>query len=202
MDRSTDTAAFMNVRTNLAGTAVLKTFVVGANACGSNDGEFVINDLGNAVGGTGNRRMTIDNDGDAEFTGSVTATGFYPSSSIVLKTNVRTYGNALETVKRLRGVRFDWKGSGKQSVGLIAEEVEEVVPEVVAHMGKGGEVTGLNYDSLVGVLVEAVKEQRIECDRMQAELVVLREKQAELESRKAKVQKLEELLRARQDTEH
>jgi hypothetical protein len=143
--------------------------------------------------------MTIDNSGDAEFAGSVTATGFYPSSSIAMKTNVRTYGNALETVKRLRGVRFDWKQSGKPSVGLIAEEVEEVVPEVVAHMGKGGEATGLNYDSLVGVLVEAVKEQRIECDRMQAELVVLRDKQAELDILKAKVQKLEELLQGRQD---
>jgi len=170
MDRSTDTSAFMLVRTNLAGTAVLKTFVVGTNASGSNDGEFVINDLGNAVGGPGNRRMTIDNDGDAEFTGSVTATGFYPSSSIALKTNVRTYGNALETVKRLRGVRFDWKGSGKPSVGLIAEEVEGVVPEIVAHLGKGREATGLNYDSLVGVLVEAVKEQQAELDILKAEV--------------------------------
>ena len=170
MDRSTDTAAFMIVRTNLAGTAVLKTFVVGANAYGSNNGEFVINDLGNAVGGPGNRRMTIDSDGDVEFTGSVTATGFYPSSSIALKTNVRTYGNALETVKRLRGVRFDWKGSGKPSVGLIAEEVEGVVPEIVAHLGKGREATGLNYDSLVGVLVEAVKEQQAELDILKAEV--------------------------------
>jgi hypothetical protein len=175
MDRSTDTAAFIIVRTNLAGTAILKTFVVGANASGLNDGEFVINDLGNAVGGPGSRRMTIDNSGDVEFTGSVTATGgFYPASSIALKTNVRTYGNALETVKRLRGVRFDWKASGKQSVGLIAEEVEEVVPEVVAHLGNGGAATGLNYDSLVGVLVEAVKEQERERDSMQAELDILK----------------------------
>ena len=174
IDRSTDTAAFMIVRTNLAGTAVLKTFVVGANASGSNDGEFVINDLGNAVGGPGSRRMTIDNSGDVEFTGSVTATGFYPSSSIALKTNVKTYGNALETVKRLRGVRFDWKESGKPSVGLIAEEVEEVVPEVVAHAGDSSAATGLNYDSLVGVLVEAVKEQERERDCMQAELDTLK----------------------------
>jgi hypothetical protein len=175
MDRSTDTAAFIIVRTNLAGTAILKTFVVGANASGLNDGEFVINDLGNAVGGPGSRRMTIDNSGDVEFTGSVTATGgFYPASSIALKTNVRTYGNALETVKRLRGVRFDWKASGKQSVGLIAEEVEEVVPEVVAHAGNSSAATGLNYDSLVGVLVEAVKEQERERDSMQAELDILK----------------------------
>ncbi len=112
-----------------------------------------------------------------------------------MKTNVRTYANALETVTHLRGVRLDWKGSGKPSLGLIAEEVEEVVPEIVAHGGQAGEVTGLNYGSHVGGLVEAVKEQ-------EAELVVLREKQAELDVLKAKIQKLEELLLARQDTEH
>ena len=42
-------------------------------------------------------------------------------------------------------------------MGLIAEEVEKVIPVVVAHDGK--DATGVNYDSLVGVLVEAVKEQ-------------------------------------------
>jgi polyhydroxyalkanoate synthesis regulator phasin len=61
-------------------------------------------------------------------------------------------------VNRLRGVSFDWKDSGKPSVGLIAEEVAEVVPEVVAY--NDGAATGVNYASLVGVLVEAVKEQQ------------------------------------------
>ena len=102
--------------------------------------------------------MTIDNNGNATFTNSVYALSFVPTSSIAYKTNVKTFENALETVKKLRGVRFDWKDSNKASVGLIAEEVENVVPEVVAHEGK--RVTGLNYDSLVGVLVEAVKEQQ------------------------------------------
>jgi hypothetical protein len=50
MDRSADTAAFILVRTNTAGTP-LKTFVVGANAAGPNNGEFIINDLGTAVSG-------------------------------------------------------------------------------------------------------------------------------------------------------
>ncbi len=157
MDRPTDTAAFMLVRTDAGGTP-LKTFVVGANASGSNSGSFVINDLGTAVSGAGTRRLTIDNNGNATFTNSVYALSFVPTSSIAYKTNVKTFENALETVKKLRGVRFDWKDSNKASVGLIAEEVENVVPEVVAHEGK--RVTGLNYDSLVGVLVEAVKEQQ------------------------------------------
>jgi hypothetical protein len=71
-------------------------------------------------------------------------------------------------------------------VGLIAEEVENIVPEVVAHEGKT--VTGLNYDSLVGVLVEAVKEQQklIEAqketaDQQQRTISALSEKVAQLE---------------------
>jgi hypothetical protein len=62
MDRSADTAAFILVRTTTAGTA-LKTFVVGANAAGPNNGQFIINDLGTAVGGDGVRRLTIGNTG-------------------------------------------------------------------------------------------------------------------------------------------
>ena len=144
MDRSTDTAAFMLVRTDAGGTPQ-KTFVVGTNASGANTGEFVINDLGTAVAGPGTRRMTITNNGAVDFTGIVTAPQFIPTSSLAFKTNVQTYENALDTVNRLRGVRFDWKETGKPSVGLIAEEVERVVPEVVAHGGNGGAATGVNY---------------------------------------------------------
>ncbi len=159
MDRSTDTAAFMLVRTD-AGGAPQKTFVVGTNASGADTGEFVINDLGTAVAGGGTRRMTITNNGAVDFPGIVTAPQVIEMSSLAFKTNVRTYENALETVKRLRGVHFDWKESGKPSVGLIAEEVEGVVPEVVAHAGNSGAATGVNYSGLIGVLVEAVKEQQ------------------------------------------
>ena len=186
MDRSTDTAAFMLVRTDGSGNP-MKTFVVGTNSSASNTGEFVINDLGTAVSGSGTRRMTIANNGAVTFTGSVTATVFNPSS-ITLKDNVRTYENALETVNKLRGVRFDWKDSGKPSIGLIADEVDGVIPEVVAH--DGGNATGVNYASLVGVLVEAVKEQ-------QAELNSLKEKQLEMDSLKAEVQQLKALLQER-----
>jgi hypothetical protein len=146
----------MLVRTDGSGNPQ-KTFVVGANSSGSGVGTFVINDLGTAVSGGGTNRMTINNDGSVTFTGNVYANSFVPSS-MAYKDNIRTYGNALETVNKLRGVKFDWKDSGKPSVGLIAEEVEKVVPEVVAH--NEGYATGVNYASLVGVLVEAVKEQQ------------------------------------------
>jgi hypothetical protein len=126
----------------------------------------MIGDMGANVGGGSTRRMTIANDGSVTFTGPVTAPIFagtfvgvvFSVSSITLKDNVRTYENALDTVNRLRGVSFDWKDSGKPGVGLIAEEVAKVVPEVVAY--NDGAATGVNYASLVGVLVEAVKEQQ------------------------------------------
>jgi trimeric autotransporter adhesin len=167
MDRSVDTASFMLVRIDTEGTP-LKTFVVGTNASGANQGEFVINDLGTAVAGPGSRRMTITNNGAVDFTGIVTAPQVIETSSLAFKTNVRTYENALDTVKRLRGVHFDWKESGKPSVGLIAEEVDRVIPEVVSH--EGGAAKGVNYASLVGVLVEAVKEQQKELDSLKGEM--------------------------------
>jgi hypothetical protein len=191
MDRPYDTAAFMLVRTDVSGNP-LKTFVVGANASGSNTGEFVINDLGAAVAGAGTRRMTISNSGSVNFPGAVTAASFTPVSSIVHKTNVKTYENALETVKKLRGVRFDWKDSGKPSVGLIAEEVDKVIPEVVAHDEKAA--TGLNYDSLVGVLVEAVKEQEKTIQAQQRAIQELQEQQKINAALSVKVSELERLL--------
>ena len=195
MDRTSDTAAFMLVRTDASGNPQ-KTFVVGTNYNSfENRGEFVINDLGTEIGGPGNRRMTIANDGSVTFTGNVYANSFTPSS-MTYKDNVRTYDNALETVNKLRGVRFDWKDSGQPSVGLIAEEVEQVVPEVVAH--NDGNVTGVNYASLVGVLVEAFKEQEAKHQaELKAQLRINEEQQRINNALAEKVSQLERLMTSR-----
>jgi hypothetical protein len=181
MDRDTDTAAFMIVRTNAAGSP-LKTFVVGTNAAGADNGEFVVNDLGAAVGGPGTRRMTITNEGEIHFTGIVLAPSFVQTSSLRFKTEVATLRNALETVDRLRGVSFVWRDTGKPSVGLIAEEVAEVLPEVVEWEENGLEAAGINYSALAAVLVEAVKAQRERTEAQQAELKSLRTELADLKS--------------------
>ena len=171
IDRSVDTAAFQMVRTDISGNP-LKVFVVGTNYSPSTGlGEFIINDNGTQLSGSLHRRMTIADDGTVTFTGNLFASNFNPSS-LTLKDNVRTYENALDTVNRLRGVSFDWKDSGKPAVGLIAEEVAKVVPEVVAY--NNGAAAGVNYASLVGVLVEAVKEQQKEVDSLKAEVQQLK----------------------------
>jgi len=161
---------------------------VGTTASAVGTGEFIINDLGTEVSGYGVNRMKIANDGTVTFTGNVYANNYNPSS-ISYKDNIRTYDNALETVNKLRGVRFDWKDSGKPAVGLIAEEVEQVVPEVVAH--NDGNVTGVNYASLVGVLVEAVKEQQKIVREQENAIKALQDKNSGLEQLEQRILMLE-----------
>ena len=104
-------------------------------------------------------------------------------SSIRWKENVRTLEDPLQLVDQLRGVRYDWKENGEADVGVIAEEVAGVLPELVSFDDKG-QAQGVQYSKLVPVLIEAVKEQ-------QQELKAEREKAASLEER---VERLERLL--------
>lgn len=92
------------------------------------------------------------------------------------KKNIRTIDNALGKIERLRGVTFDWKADGKRDIGLIAEEVGEVIPEVVAYEENGVDAKSVDYARLVSVLIEAVKEQ-------QAEINDLRDKLQQVSSR-------------------
>jgi len=87
-------------------------------------------------------------------TGALTATDINSTSDIKLKENIKTVDNALETISALRGVSFDWKETGKGSYGVIAQELQEILPELVSN----GEIKSVNYNGLIGVLIEAVKE--------------------------------------------
>jgi hypothetical protein len=95
-------------------------------------------------------------------TGTLTAVDLNSTSDINLKTNIKTVENALETVDSLRGVSFDWKETGKSSYGVIAQELEEVLPELV----KNGEIKSVNYNGIIGVLIEAVKQLKKEVEEL------------------------------------
>jgi hypothetical protein len=73
-------------------------------------------------------------------------------------------------VEGLRGVYFDWKSNGKHDIGLIAEEVAEVIPEVVGYEENGKDASSLDYARLVALLVEAVKEQQQKIHALQTAL--------------------------------
>lgn len=167
MDRPADTAAFMIVRTDNSG-APLKSFVLGTNASGPNAGEFVINDLGAATGGPGVRRMTVTNAGEVHFTGTVRTPRLVQTSSARFKTDIETISNANATVRELRGVRFNWIENGEPSLGFIAEEVADVLPELVEFDKTSGQAEAVNYAAMVSVLVEALKEQEARIGTLEA----------------------------------
>ena len=90
----------------------------------------------------------------ASFVGVVTATDFNSTSDETLKENITTVENAVDLNSQLRGVRFEWKKDGKPSYGVIAQELEQVLPELVS----GTDPKTVNYNGIIGVLIEAVKE--------------------------------------------
>jgi hypothetical protein len=87
-------------------------------------------------------------------TGTLSATEINSLSDATLKTNIKVISNSLNIINQLTGVHFDWKNNGKSSSGLIAQDVEFVLPELVNNLN--GHKT-LNYNGIIGVLVEAVK---------------------------------------------
>jgi len=97
---------------------------------------------------------------NGNFSGIVTATDFNSTSDINLKENVHTVENPLETVESIRGVSFNWKETGKKSYGVIAQELEEILPELVTD----GDIKTVNYNGIIGVLIEAVKELKAEIE--------------------------------------
>jgi hypothetical protein len=96
--------------------------------------------------------------------GDVYATGdLIAYSDVAGKTDIITLENALDKVDLLRGVSYTRKDSGAKKVGLVAQEVLDIVPEVVYN--SDGHV-GLSYQSLVAILIEAIKELRTEVDEI------------------------------------
>jgi len=99
-----------------------------------------------------------------------TVGGFVESSSITLKENVSPITNALESILQLVGVTYDRKdGSRKNEPGLIAEEVDRVIPNMVSH-GKDGNAEGIYYSKLTAYLVEAIKTLKSEIDPLKEEI--------------------------------
>ncbi|MDC1302855.1 tail fiber domain-containing protein [Pelagibacterales bacterium] len=100
---------------------------------------------------------TSDLNGNIDVAGTIVASGDITAfSSEVLKDDIRTIDNALNKVADMRGVYFT--KDGEAGTGVIAEEVEAVLPEVV----KDGKYKSVAYGNIVGVLIEAVKELKEE----------------------------------------
>ena len=102
-------------------------------------------------------------------TGNFTATGDITAfSDARVKENIETLPNALEAVKQMRGVTYNKIGEEKQSIGVIAQELEEVVPQLV-HTDEEG-MKSVAYGNITALLIEALKEQQEQIEELKAKL--------------------------------
>lgn len=101
-----------------------------------------------------------------EVSGSLRASGaVYQSSDERLKSNINTVDNALHRIINSRGVTFD-RNNGVNEVGVIAQEIEHTIPEVVSK--DKNDYLSVNYNGIVGVLIEAIKEQNERISKLES----------------------------------
>jgi hypothetical protein len=101
--------------------------------------------------------------------GTITGSDIIATSDVNKKKDITTISNALNTVAQLRGVNYKWKDNDKANTGLIAQEVEVLIPEVVLEMVTNDETTkGIAYGSLVGYLVESIKELKSRIETLES----------------------------------
>jgi len=112
---------------------------------------------GNGVYGTGGIYCN-------PYTDTIYATQFIENSSIRFKYNVEGLQNSLSKVLNMRGVSYKRIGTDVEEIGVIAEEVEEIIPQVVKY--ENGKIEGVNYSRLTAVLIESIKEQQNQIDEL------------------------------------
>jgi len=101
--------------------------------------------------------------------GNVRATAFLYSSDLSLKKDIQKIPNSLEKILKLEGISFKWKENNKQSLGFIAQNVEQVFPELVSIDQNTG-LKSIQYGNLIAVLVEAIKEQQLQIEELKTEI--------------------------------
>ena len=114
-------------------------------------------------------KMRLDSSFNLQVAGDVIAasTAF---SDERLKENIKPIESPLESIKKLNGVTYDWKANGSPSIGVIAQNIQEVYPQLVKEVqpieGDEKRLT-VNYDGLIGVLIETVKELSAKIDKLE-----------------------------------
>ncbi len=137
---------------------------------------FVGSATGNLLPKTGSNLTFNGSSGLLSVGGAITATGditAFASSDIALKENLINIPNPLEKISKISGYMFDWKdhkdpdvlGEG-HDVGIIAQEIEKVLPEVVITRANGKKA--VNYQKIIPLLVESIKELKTELDDLKS----------------------------------
>jgi hypothetical protein len=173
---------------------------IGANAVGSESNALVLGGTGSYAVNVGIGTATPSNVFTiASGAGHAIADGWDTYSSRRWKTNIQPLHGALAKVEQLRGVSYDLKDSGKHEIGVIAEEVGEVVPEVVSYEENGKDARGVDYSRLTALLIQATKEQQRQLAKalhqIKQQQGLLRAQSTAIQSLRGEVRETREMLR-------
>lgn len=125
------------------------------NQAGAATIAFSINSTTNNTGST-----LVFRDANGDFAArDISARNFDTTSDATLKTDILKVDNALDILESISGVSFKWKGTGEKSMGIIAQQVEKVLPELINNTSSHKAV---NYNGLIAVLIESIKELKQE----------------------------------------
>jgi len=118
--------------------------------------------------------------------GTISGSAIHSSGDVIafntsderLKDNIETIANPLEKINKLKGVRYEWNSQqdtypvGNKDSGIIAQDVQVVLPELVRTNSNG--YLGVRHDRLVGLLIEGIKEQQQQIDELKQEVEKLK----------------------------
>jgi len=117
----------------------------------------------------------ITTGGNLDVTGTITATSditAYYSSDRRLKDNITKITNPIQKVQAIGGYEFDWNSLSEKEghdVGVIAQEIESVLPELVVNRDNG--YKAVRYEKIVALLIEAIKDQQLQIDELKTKLL-------------------------------
>ena len=166
-------AGTLNVRTaiDLADNDVLR-FGSGDDAEFFHNGSHLYTDLNTGdwyIRNGTTAEFFFNDNGDFHADGNIFAYSTSTGSDIKLKDNVETIPNALEKLDAITGCTWDWKHNNKEGAGVIAQDLEKVLPSAVSEtkdLNSEDTFKTVEYNQVVGLLVQAVKELKAEVEEL------------------------------------
>ncbi len=153
---------------------------------GDTTGSFISTDTGqfliNAPGGVGINTASPTG-AELDVNGDIRCVSLTQTSDIRFKKNIKTINNALASVMLIDGVKYDWKNeltdnrkfNERRQIGLVAQDVEEVFPELVSTDDQG--YKSVSYSKMTAVLLEAIKELKKENDELKSRMDIMEKSQ-------------------------
>lgn len=138
---------------------------------------------GGTINGDVSIQLTLNVVGNTLVQGNISSLGdiiAYSSSDIKLKDNISVIESPIEKISKINGVSFNWNGKqssyevGTKDYGVIAQEIEEILPELVTTRENG--YKAVRYEKIVPLLIESIKEQQIQIDELKNTIIRLTEK--------------------------